>query len=70
MNDRNVMVNLEPGKYIRKMIFQSVTWAVRKNVQERPRGMLLTGQALIPGRLNRRKKPRTLQFLCSLQKRG
>ena len=24
-NDRNVMVNLEPGKYMRKMIFQSVT---------------------------------------------
>ena len=55
MNDRNVTVNLEPGKYIRKMIFQSVTWAVRKNVQERPRGMLLTGQALIPGHLNRRE---------------
>ena len=37
------------------MIFQSVTQAVRKNVQERPRGMLLTGQALIPGHLNRRE---------------
>ena len=29
-NDRDVMMNFEPGEYIRMMIFQSVTQAARK----------------------------------------
>ena len=29
-NDRDVMMNFEPGEYMRKMIFQSVTQAAQK----------------------------------------
>ena len=29
--DRNVLVSFEPGEYMRKMFFQSVTQAARKN---------------------------------------
>ena len=33
-NDRDVVVNFEPGKYMRKMIFQSVRQTAQKKESE------------------------------------
>ena len=31
LSDKDMMMNFEPGEYMRKMIFQSVTQVARKN---------------------------------------